>query len=131
MIVVDSSAFVEFYRPEGNPKVRRAVARAIEDDEVAVNGLIQVEVVAFVRGRGAFDQLAGDFRAFHWLELDREAFELASLLGHELRSKGVTVPATDLIIAASSIRADAKLLHLDRHFDQIARLSDLRARYLG
>lgn len=131
MIVVDSSALVEFYRPAGRAKVRRAVARAIEDDEVAVNGLIQVEVVSFARGETAYEQLSGDFRAFHWLDLTRNDFDLASRLGHELRSEGVTVPAADLIIAASAIRAGAELLHLDRHFDFIAKHSDLKARYLG
>lgn len=131
MIVVDSSAFVEFYRPEGRVKVRRAVTRAVEDDEVAVNGLIQVEVVSFARGPDAYEQLSGDFRAFHWLELGHEDFDLASEIGHHLRGKGVTVPATDLIIAASAIRAGAKLIHLDQHFTSIAKHSDLNARYLG
>ncbi len=47
MILVDSSALVEYYRPNGIPEVQAAVTEAIEADAVAVNGIIQVEVLGF------------------------------------------------------------------------------------
>ena len=47
MIVIDSSAFIEYYRGAGLEEVQDAVAAAIAADEVAVNGIIQVEICAF------------------------------------------------------------------------------------
>ena len=38
------------------------------------------------------------------------------------------VPATDLIIAASAIHAQAELLHVDDYFDEIAKVSVLACR---
>ncbi len=48
----------------------------------------------------------------HWEEAGRWGFEL--------RRRGVTVPFTDLLIAAVAAGAVAVLVHRDRHFDSIA-----------
>lgn len=130
MIVVDSSALIEYYRPAGDPAVRAAVAEVIAADELAVNGIIQVEVLAFSHSDEEKRLLWSDFRAFHHLPLTRVEFDLASDLGYDLRRQGMTVPATDLIVAASAIGTSAPLYHLDDHFDRIAVVSDLDSRHL-
>lgn len=127
MILVDSSAWIEFYRSSGDAGVAGAVARAIEEDAVCTNGIIQAEIVSFAPDRKSFQQLTADFRAFHWFELERKDFDLAANMGFDLRRRGLTVPATDLIIAACAIRARAKLYHLDFHFDQMAKHTRLVA----
>ena len=130
LIVLDTSALIEYYRPSGDARIRAAVAQAIGDDHAAVNGLIQVEILAFAAGEEERRTLAGDFEAFHFLDLGREQFDLACDLGFTLRRGGVTVPATDLVIAAAAITAQAELFHADSHFDRIAEISDLEARHL-
>ena len=47
MIVVDSSAWIEFYRSGGDPVVSEAVAAAVANDVVLTNGIIQAEIVSF------------------------------------------------------------------------------------
>ena len=130
MIVVDTSAFIEYYRPGGDDRVRTAVADAIAADEVAVNGIIHVEIVALASDQADFKRLEGDFQAFHWLETDRDDYERATEIGYRLRRQGLTVPPTDLIVAASAMRAGATLYHVDGHYDQIAEHTDLKARHL-
>ncbi len=131
MILVDSSAFIEYYRPSGNPRVRDAVAAAVASDQVAVNGIVRVEILGFAAGDEERRLLTSDFQAFHDLPLDRAAFDLACDLGFDLRRRGYTVPATDLVIAASALRGRAHLYHVDGHFDRIAELSDLEATHLS
>lgn len=131
MILVDTSALIEFYRPTGDAQARAAVAAAIAEGEVAVNGIVQVEILAFARTDEDRRKLAADLKAFRRLELSAAEFDLASDLGFRLRRNGVTVPATDLIIAASALLAGATLYHLDAHFDAIAEHSELRSRRLG
>jgi predicted nucleic acid-binding protein len=126
VILLDSSALIEFYRPEGDAEVRARVAEVIAADRAATNGVVQVEVISFARGPRVVRTLEADFRAFHWLELTRAVFDRACSCGSELRAGGVTVPATDLIIAASAIENGATLYHLDRHFDAITELGALR-----
>ena len=131
MILADSSALIEFYRPDGNVHASEAVADAMEADEAFVNGIIQVEVLGFAPSQGAYRKLLSDFQAFRWLELTREDYDDAAALSVKLRGKGITIPATDLIIAANAMRVGARLIHLDSHYDQIARHSDLESENLG
>ncbi len=131
MILADSSALIAYYRVDGLPKAQAAVARAIAADELAVNGIVQAEIVSHAATRQEFRKLRADFLAFHWLPLERATFDRASELGFALRRAGVTVPSTDLIIAACAMDAGATLYHLDRHFEQVARHSELDAVDLG
>jgi predicted nucleic acid-binding protein len=127
MILVDSSAFIEYYRPRGIPAIQNAVDEAVEADLVWVNGVIQVEVLGFASRRPSYHELRHDFESFHWLEVERTDFDLATEIGLSLRKNGITVPAPDLIIAASAIRADAVLYHADSHYDSLARHTDLKS----
>jgi predicted nucleic acid-binding protein len=129
MILVDSSAWIEFYRPSGSPGVRTVVAAAIESDLVAVNGVIQVEVLAFSRHDNR-RKLASHFEALHWLDLGKSSFDLATEIGARARSEGITVPSTDLIIAACAVESGSVLLHADTHFDLLIPHSGLKSRNL-
>ena len=128
MIVADSSALIEYYRRGGSPAVQEAVAAAITEDALAVNGIVFVEVVGFAADDRERRALLASFGAFHRLALEEGDFDLAASIGFDLRRRGRTVPATDLIIAASAIRARAELLHVDDHFDEIAKVSALASR---
>ncbi|HEV8239121.1 MAG TPA: PIN domain-containing protein [Thermoanaerobaculia bacterium] len=128
MIVADSSALIESYRRGGAPAVRAVVAAAIAADALAINGIIHVEVVGFAADEREQRVLREGFRAFHWLELRKRDFDLAASIGFDLRRRGRTVPATDLIIAATAIHANAELIHVDDHFDEIANVSPLLCR---
>ena len=99
MIVVDSPALIEYYRPAGSPRARAAVADVIRDDLAAVNGTIQVEIVAFAPDAASFLKLESDFKVFHGLDVPGPDFDLATTIGFSLRRKGITVPSPDLIIA--------------------------------
>lgn len=131
MILVDSSALIEYYRPAGSPPVRAAVLEIIDADLAAVNGIVQVEVLAFASPwRTSYSQLVSDFQILRWLHLRESEFNLACELGQTLRGKGITIPSTDLIIAASAILSDATVYHIDSHFDDLARHCGLRAKNL-
>ena len=64
-------------------------------------------------------------------ETINEDFFTAALLGSSLRKKGVPIPSTDLIIAASAMKSDHTLYHLDSHFDIIADHTPLRVKNLS
>jgi predicted nucleic acid-binding protein len=128
MILADSSALIEYFRRGGSPAIQEAVAAAITGDVLAFNGIIFVEVVGFAADERERRALLASFGAFRRLALEDGDFDLAASIGFDLRRRGRTAPATDLIIAASAIRARAELLHADDHFADIARVSALAAR---
>ena len=120
MILVDSSAWIEYYRRDGSEEVRDLVFSAIRDNRAATNGIIKVEIVAYATRDADSLNVRSDLSGCHWLELTGPVFELAGEMGRKLRTLGVTVPATDLIIASSARHASAELLHFDGHFELIA-----------
>ncbi len=131
MILVDSSCWVEFYRPGGSPAIQAAVAEALDSGEAATCGIVEVEILGFIARRREFQVVSADFRALHRLETCLEDFDRAVALGRDLRTRGTTAPATDLVIAAVALGRDALLLHADRHFETIARVAPLRHRHVG
>ncbi len=120
MILIDSSAWIEYYKPSGDARVKKAVYRVIQEDEAAINGLILVEIAGYARD-SVRSLILSDFGAFHSLPLSDSVFLKAADICGTLREQGVTVPATDAIIAACALESNASLLHRDSHFEQIAR----------
>ncbi|MFQ5902009.1 MAG: PIN domain nuclease [Thermodesulfobacteriota bacterium] len=130
MILVDSSVWIAYYRPEGSEGLKNVIKEAISSDLVSVNGIIIVEVLSGISKKGEFKKVRSDFRGFHLISLSNESFFEVSSLGSSLRRKGVTVPSTDLIIAASAVRTRSTLYHLDSHFDLMAEHTPLEVRNL-
>lgn len=130
MILVDSSALIEYYRPTGDASVRGVIANLIASDQVAYNGVIQVEILGHAAGKTELMMLTSDFEAFHRVKVGDTVFRRACELGFELRRNGLTVPTTDLVIAASALEAGVEIYHLDGHFQRIAEHSDLSERHL-
>lgn len=127
MILVDSSVWIYYYRPSGPEKIKETIKEAISSDLVAINGIISVEILSGISKKEDFNKVSSDFKGFHFLSLDEEIFVDASALGSSLRRKGITIPATDLIIASSAIKADCTIYHIDSHFDTLADHVSLKA----
>jgi predicted nucleic acid-binding protein len=127
MILVDSSAWIEFQRASGSPADRRLTAAIKADEPLATMGLVLLEILAGARD----DRQARNLRRlldrcrFVALE-DPSDFEAAAALYRTCRGAGTTIrrlPAC--LIAVVAIRVDAQLLHQDADFDAIARQSPL------
>jgi predicted nucleic acid-binding protein len=125
MIVIDSSAWIEFYSPGGNTYISDLVEDAIRRDVAAVNGIILVEIAGFASQKDQ-KSIESDFFGFHTLEVTGDIFLEAVTICGKLRRAGFTIPATDAIIAATALSADAPLIHRDRHFEQITRYFSLQ-----
>jgi len=130
MILVDSSVWISYYRPEGKRRLKEVIKEAISHNLVVTNGLIIVEVLSGISKEQDYIRVKSHFEGFHYLPLTEEDFYEASLLGSSLRRNGLIVPPTDIIIALSAIKNQAMLYHSDRHFELIARYVPLRTRQL-
>jgi predicted nucleic acid-binding protein len=128
-VIIDSSAWVEFFRGTGSPGAS-AVRRAIGDpsSRLMTTDIIRLEILAGadrddVRKR-MNSMLAGceDLRQAPRIDVD-DAVSLFQLC----RRRGETVRApNDCLIAAIAIRENVPVLHADRDFDVLARHTRLR-----
>lgn len=127
MIAVDTSVWVDFFADRDTWQVHR-LAQDIEDDlPIAVPSLVLTEVLQGIRDDRGYDRAARDLLRFEPLDLVGAADHLAAAqLFRRAHRRGVTVRTTiDCLIATVCIREEVPLLHRDRDYDNLARVSDL------
>lgn len=126
MIVVDSSAWIEFLRDTDSP-VCNAVDRLLDAD-LAVCDAISMEILAGARDDHHLSQLRGLINRATMLPTSPADFDEAAALYRICRRRGETVrKLIDCLIAAVSIRAGAELLHADVDFAALERHTELRS----
>lgn len=116
MILVDSSSWIHFLRPTGDPAVRARVESALVNGEACWCPLVRLELwngAAGDRDR----KILRDFEAvLPELGIDEVVWAGARVLARRARSVGVSVPATDILIAACARRHGVGLETADSDF---------------
>lgn len=128
MILVDTSAWVEFLRATGS-RAHLCLRAALEQDaELAGTDPILMELLAGARDEEDRDRLRRLLLGLEFLAVDGPAdYEAAADLYRACRRAGETPrKLTDCLIAAVAIRNGAELLCEDADFPVIARHAPLR-----
>ena len=130
MVVIDTSVWIFALRRNFLPLVKERVGQALIESDVAINGIIELELLGGVRNDKEYGRLKDRLDGLHYIEMEKRLWDAASRMAYDLNGKGANIPATDILIAASAIDNDAVLLHADAHFDTIARHSKLKVESL-
>ena len=124
MILIDTSAWIEFLRDTGSPVCRR-VDELLAGD-VATCDSVRMEVLAGARSDAHLRDLRGLLARGTLLPTVSGDYEDAATLYRACRQGGETVRRLiDCLIAAVAIRADVPVLHSDADFDVLARRTAL------
>ena len=125
MIVVDSSAWIEFLRDTGSP-----VCVAVDDlldGDVAICDAISMEILAGARDEHHLARLRGLLGRATLLPTTPTDYDQAAALYRTCRRRGETIrKLIDCLIASVALRADAEVLHADADFTALARHTALR-----
>ena len=121
-VLVDTSAWIETLRRNGDADIRASVRAATREGRAVLCDLVLLELWNGAQG-------ADEQRILRELELTVEkvptspaVWEAASDLARNCRRAGVSAPATDILIAACAEHHRLEILHRDAHFDHIARV---------
>lgn len=128
MILVDTSAWVEYLRGTGS-RVHRKVRELLETEQpLASTEVVVMEVLAGARDDLHLERLRRLLFRCEFLPLaGLSDYEDAAALYRQCRRAGKTLRSlTDCLIAVVAMRANAELIHADRDFDTIARHAPLR-----
>ncbi len=119
--MVDTSAWIETMRPRGDAFIRETVSDLLRNRRAAWCDMVKLELWngAFAKEMPALEALETDVVA---LETTDEIWKAARDLARQVRRKGFSVPANDLLIMACARFHGADLIHKDKHFDQIKAL---------
>ncbi len=125
MILVDTSAWIEFLRDTGSSVCNR-VEELIES-EIAVCDPVRMEVLAGAKNERHLRDLRGLLARAILLPITPGDYDEAAALYRTCRGEGETVrKLIDCLIGSIAIRAGATMLHNDNDFDVLARHTRLR-----
>lgn len=128
MILVDTSAWIEFLRGTGSSTDLKVDALLGEGAELATTDAVLMEVLAGARDDGHRDRLRRLLARCHFAATEGPRdYEDAADLYRACRRGGETVRAlTDCLIAVVALRSDLAILHGDADFSAIARHAPLQ-----
>lgn len=125
MILIDSSAWIEFLRGTGSVVCERV--DELLGEEIATCDPIRMEILAGARDGQHLTALRGLLARAVSLPVGPAEYDQAAMLYRTCRTQGETVrKLVDCLIAAVAIAADVPLLQVDRDFDRIASHTALR-----
>ena len=130
LVLADSSAWVGYLGRQRSTS-SEGIGELLHSHRVAVNDVVRMEVLTGALNEAQYAELADTFQGLHVLPLTDAVWRRAERLRFELRQKGHLIPIPDVLMACCALLYDCELLHADRHFDAIARLTPLRIHHLA
>jgi predicted nucleic acid-binding protein len=116
VLLLDKSAYV------------RGAVEPTPEDELCLCAVTRLEVLSSARSKRDFHRLEDDLAEFRDLRMDAETFAVALVAQRELAAKGHhRVPIPDLLVASCAQQHGADVVHVDRHYDTLARVLTFNA----
>lgn len=120
MILVDTSAWVEFFR--GRPPIAAEVDAVIDTNDAALCGPVVMELRRGFRSARERNRVLPLLGGCRWLDQPPRLWEEAGDLGFLLARRGFTAKSFDLLIATYALTYSIALLTADRDFSKMRKV---------
>lgn len=117
--VVDTSCWIEAMREHGDDAIRRRVGELLETGCARFTEIVRLELWNGLSGASQRRFLRELEELVETVPTTPAVWSEARALAERSRERGVTVPATDLLVFAAARVHGLGLLHHDTHFDQL------------
>jgi predicted nucleic acid-binding protein len=124
--LIDTSAWLLALRKNFLPVAKDRIDHLLKEDVVITTGMIKLELLGGTKTEIEFQRLKARLDALDSVDTDMKLWARAYELAFNLRRRGVTIPYTDILIAACALHANASILHADAHFDLISKHFELK-----
>ena len=125
-VLIDTSAWIEFLRPQGDPKIGERVQGHVREGRACYTEMVILELWNGARGNDEKRFLKEMQDALIFLSTGEGVWQRAYRVARVCREAGYTVPATDILIYSVAAAHKLELDHNDAHFDQIAKVAKER-----
>ena len=122
-VLVDTSAWIDALRTDGDAAVRAEVRSVVSQGAALFCDMVLLELWNGASGKAEVRLLADLERDLGCVDTTAEVWSVAKVMARACREKGITIPATDLLVAACAEAHGLSLLHHDAHFDAVAQAS--------
>ncbi|MCX7014966.1 MAG: PIN domain-containing protein [Candidatus Sumerlaeota bacterium] len=120
MRLIDTSAWIHALRSDGDHQVALRVRRMLDAGEAAWCPMVELELWNGARGTHEKRVLSEMHIVLVNLDVDGPVWAMAQSLARSARGRGLTIPATDILIAACARRHGVEIEHADSHFDVLS-----------
>jgi hypothetical protein len=116
-VIADTSVLIDFLK--GETPVSNAVTSLLEKKRIVITGIIIAELLQGIKNPKEEHIISELLTGIAILEADTAMWIQAGKLSASLRRKGVSLPLTDVAVAALAIENNLSVFTLDKHFEQI------------
>ena len=120
--LIDTSAWIEALRVKGKEDIRGKVKELLISGDARIAEPILLELFHGARGKKELDTIKDLSQTAPILKCNEKIFVEAYACAMELRSKGLTVPAMDILIYCISTFHKANIYHNDSDFTSMHEL---------
>jgi len=125
MVIVDTSAWIEFFRRDGDLAVKLAMKALIEVLEATLCGPVEMELLGGARSHERA-RIQSRFDILPYVNNDQKIWREAATTYAKLRSAGATLPWNDVLIATLALNKNLRVYSVDPHFEVMSRHLKLR-----
>lgn len=128
MVLVDTSVWIDFLQGGASPESQVLKGLIASEKDIAICGLIRQEVLQGIRDDLSLKKISDLFNQANYLPIEEpQSFDEAAAIYRRLRREGRTLRTPmDCLIAAIAIRYQVLLLHRDRDFFTISKVTTLK-----
>jgi len=121
MVIIDTSAWVDFFRRDGHLDTKLAVKGLLDAFEGALCGPVEMEFLGGARP-AEMQGIQSWFNIIPYRLNDQKIWRKVAYNFATLRSKGHTLPWNDILIATIALEHDDAVFANDKHFPVMAEI---------
>lgn len=117
-VLIDTCVWIDFFKFQTGP-LGREVTQLIDRNLAAITGVVIAELLQGLKTETETKWLERLLHSIHSLKTAEIDWIKAGQLSQQWRTKGVTLPLTDILIATIAQRHAVSLLSIDKHFQHL------------
>jgi len=117
-IIVDSCVWIEFFGKRESDFTLH-LSGLLRERRVRMGGMVLAEILQRIKVPEEANLVRQSLERLPYLEMTRNVWEKAGEISASLRTKGITIPLSDLIIAALALSEDQQIFTIDPHFKEV------------
>ncbi len=121
-VVADTSGWIPFFNEPGSAE-KRALDALIDADRLVMVGVVLAELIQGCRTPKEAEATTSRLAGLQFIETTFSTWRRAGELSFGLRRQGVTLPLSDLVIAALVLEHRLEIYTRDPHFKKVAGLT--------
>jgi predicted nucleic acid-binding protein len=130
MIMVDSGVWIDLFKKRINKETDILKDILRKNENIGINYLVIAEILQGEQNKREYQRIKGILETFDLLEIDYNTILTATDIFRACQKgikqnniTGQTMKTIDCIIASNCIENNLKLLHNDKHFDFIEKIT--------